>query len=181
MQKQETNVDRGPKKKAKWKKKTNFVGEIRKCFFLIAINGTLSRRSTKLQALGWFKTFASASAIKAEQTDVEMCLEFVNIAFGASALFLKKPKFPPDFNQKVPPTWKPMHTSWVLLTSIYSRLNEFKVSLWADSNVSQDELVGDADYQQFMPVAISEARLRWLKTTHFSSTYQQKFRFRARQ
>lgn len=42
------------------------------------------------------ETFASAAAIKAEQTDVELCLEFVNIA--SAATFLKVRAFPPRPN-----------------------------------------------------------------------------------
>lgn len=88
-------MSRGPKKKAKRKKNTNFIGEIRKCFFLITIEHVEAKPQYKAAGLrmAW-ETFASASAIKAEQTDGELCLEFVNIASATS--FLKVRSFPPS-------------------------------------------------------------------------------------
>lgn len=88
MQKQETNVSRGPEKESKMEENnTNFIGEIRKCFFLDH-NRVEAKPQCKAAGLRMAReTFASASARDKgrEQTDDELCLEFVNIA----GLFLK--------------------------------------------------------------------------------------------
>lgn len=136
MQKQETNVSRGPEKESKMKETTtNFIGEIRKCFFLIAIEPRQSR-STKLRALGWLeKLFCFCRGDKGQSKQTWSCAwNFVNIA--SAATFLEIRAFPPRralFKQS-----SCLQAAWEQLTSNSGRANEFKVVRRAGSEGSLD-------------------------------------------